>query len=143
MFDISLRSIQTTAGFVGASLLQYPVLPCGAFSDCKRGVRMANKRIEDKQNHDAKVGVRLTQEEYARLKKEAKIHGLTFSKIARARLAGTKIQSKADALAIAELRRQGGLLKHIMMEYGDALADRQRVNNLLDEISQTIKRIAQ
>ena len=103
---------------------------------------MANRRIEDKQNHDAKVGVRLTQEEYARLKKEAKIHGLTFSDLVRARIAGTKIQSKADALAISELRRQGGLLKHILIQVGDAKVDRQEVNKLLDEISQTIKRIA-
>lgn len=104
---------------------------------------MANRRIDNKQNHEARVAVRLPQEAYARLKKEAEIHGLTFSKIARARLAGTKIQSKVDALAIAELRRQGGLLKHFMMECGDGIADRQLVNNLLEDISQTIKRIAQ
>jgi hypothetical protein len=103
---------------------------------------MANRRIEDKQNHEAKMGFRLTHEEHLRLKDEAKRHGLTVSEIVRARVIGTKILSKADSVAIAELRRQGGLLKLFLMESGDADAHRRKVNALLDDITQCIKRIA-
>lgn len=103
---------------------------------------MANRRIEDKHNHDAKLGVRLTQEEHSRLKLEAKNNGVTVSQIIRARVTGTKIHSKADSIAIATLNKQGGLLKHLLMEAEGAHIYRKQINHLLEEIELTIKRIA-
>ena len=49
----------------------------------------------------------------------ADANGVTMSKMMRSSMDGNKVQSKSDALAIAELRKQGGLLKKILLENPD------------------------
>lgn len=83
------------------------------------GVEMANKRKNDDEKLNKKIVVRCTDFEYQRWKKIADTNGVTMSKMMRASLDGNKVQSKSDALAIAELRRQGGLLKKILVENPD------------------------
>jgi hypothetical protein len=82
-------------------------------------VEMANKRKNDDDKLEKKIVVRCTDFEYQRWKKMADSNGVTMSKMMRASLDGNKVQSKSDALAIAELRRQGGLLKKILVENPD------------------------
>ena len=77
---------------------------------------MANKRKNDDDKLDKKIVVRCTDFEYQRWKKMADDNGVTMSKMMRASLDGNKVQSKSDALAIAELRRQGGQLKKILVD---------------------------
>jgi len=76
---------------------------------------MANHNVVDGKTQGRRVGFRLSDEEYDRLCEEAALHGMTFSQLGRNRLVGTYVTSKIDAQAIAELRRQGGLLKHLAL----------------------------
>lgn len=62
---------------------------------------------------DAVVNVRLTAAEKERLRDDADMASLTMSALIRARYFGRKIVASADVLMIKELRRIGGLLKHV------------------------------
>lgn len=67
---------------------------------------------------DAVVNVRMTVSEKARLKEEAEIAGLTVSQLVRRRCLGRRVVAATDAAMIRELRRLGGLLKHLHTETG-------------------------
>jgi hypothetical protein len=67
---------------------------------------------------DAVVNVRLTASEKARLKEDADLAGLSLSALVRRRYFGRPILASADAVMLRELRRIGGLLKHIHNESG-------------------------
>ena len=66
----------------------------------------------------AVVNVRLTAAEKARLKDEADLAGLSVSEFVRRRSFGRPIIAQADAVTIKELRRLGGLVKHLHNESG-------------------------
>lgn len=95
----------------------------------------------DADEYGPRIGVRLTRAVHADLKKQASDHGLTISDIVRKRCVGVKIVSKIDAQTIVELRRQGALLKHLVLERPGAL-DTTQVKTVLDEINAAIKQIA-
>jgi len=65
---------------------------------------------------DAVVNVRLTRVEKERLKEDAGLAGLTMSQLVRRRYFGRPIIANADRATIRELRRLGGLLKHVHNE---------------------------
>ena len=65
---------------------------------------------------DAVVNVRLTIAEKARLLEDAAIAGLTISALSRRRMLGRRVVANIDAAMIRELRRLGGLLKHLHVE---------------------------
>jgi len=67
---------------------------------------------------DAVINVRLTAAEKARLKEDADLAGLSMSELVRRRYFGRPIIANADAVMLKELRRIGGLLKHIHNESG-------------------------
>ena len=62
---------------------------------------------------DAVINVRLTTAEKAALKEDADLAGLSMSELVRRRYFGRPIIANADAIMLKELRRLGGLLKHI------------------------------
>ena len=66
----------------------------------------------------AVVNVRLTAAEKARLKDDADLAGLSVSEFVRRRSLGRPIIAQADAVTIKELRRLGGLVKHLHNETG-------------------------
>ena len=66
----------------------------------------------------AVVNVRLTAAEKARLKDDADLAGLSVSEFVRRRSFGRPIIAQADAVTIKELRRLGGLVKHLHNESG-------------------------
>ena len=66
----------------------------------------------------AVVNVRLTAAEKARLKDDADLAGLSVSEYVRRRSLGRPIIAQADAVTIKELRRLGGLVKHLHNESG-------------------------
>lgn len=103
---------------------------------------MANKKIEAGSSHSARIGCRLTDEEHARLKQEAEIHGCTLSQLVRSKVVGSVLLSKIEAKTILELRRQGGLLKHLIMSHPEAI-DAGQVRKTLHEITETIMRISE
>lgn len=67
---------------------------------------------------DAVINVRLTAAEKARLKEDADLAGLSVSELVRRRYFGRPVIANADAVMLKELRRVGGLLKHIHNESG-------------------------
>ena len=65
---------------------------------------------------DAVVNVRLTAAEKGRLREDAAAAGLAVSELVRRRYFGRPIVAHADMATIRELRRLGGLLKHVHAE---------------------------
>lgn len=63
-----------------------------------------------------RISFRMTESEYAQISEDLKISGLTISSLVRKRLLGSHVTSRADLTVLAELRRLGGLLKHIHNE---------------------------
>jgi hypothetical protein len=63
-----------------------------------------------------KATVRLTESEREFLASEADICGLSLSSLMRNRSLGKRVAAKSDLRVLAELRRMGGLLKHIHNE---------------------------
>jgi hypothetical protein len=76
-----------------------------------REARTKDKPAE-KENRTSRISIRFTKTEYARVKSEARLSGLTVVAFARKRIFGARVASKADIAVLAELRRLGGLLKH-------------------------------
>lgn len=65
---------------------------------------------------DAVVNVRLSGAEKARLAEDARLAGLSMSELVRRRYFGRPIVANADVVMVRELRRLGGLLKHLHTE---------------------------
>jgi hypothetical protein len=63
-----------------------------------------------------RVGVRLNAEERKEVWEQANVSSLSVSEYIRRRVLGKPVASKADLRVLAELRRLGGLLKHIHLE---------------------------
>lgn len=71
-----------------------------------------------------KIAVRLTPDEKLRLQEESHVSGLSVSELVRRRYFGRRIVAHADLTMIRELRRLGGLLKHIHQQ-SDGLYSRE------------------
>ena len=69
---------------------------------------------------DAVINVRLTSAEKARLREDAYLAGVSVSELVRRRYFGKPIVANADAVMLKELRRLGGLLKHVHSGSGGA-----------------------
>lgn len=67
----------------------------------------------------AKIAVRLQPEEKAQLREDADIAGISVSELVRRRYFGRPIVANADLMMIRELRRLGGLLKHVHNQSDD------------------------
>lgn len=72
------------------------------------------KVIQEKRT--AKISLRVTEQERTFLADEADLCGLSISSLLRQKGLGKRITAKADLRVLAELRRIGGLLKHIHNE---------------------------
>lgn len=80
---------------------------------------MAKRGRPSSDNHDdlpEKVTARFSADEKARLQAMCASEGVTLSSFVRARVFGRRLASKSDSLMLNELRRQGGLLKHLCHE---------------------------
>lgn len=67
---------------------------------------------------DARVNIRLTASEKLQLQENANAAGLGVSELIRRRYFGRKVIARADLQILKELRRQGGLLKHLHNQSG-------------------------
>lgn len=68
----------------------------------------------------ALVRVRLTPAEKQRLRDDSELAGLTMSELVRRRTFGRTVLASADLTMVRELRRVGGLLKHVHVTSGGA-----------------------
>lgn len=69
---------------------------------------------------DAVINVRLTATEKVRLQADADLASVSMSELVRRRYFGRPLVANADAVMLKELRRLGGLLKHIHNESNGA-----------------------
>ncbi|HIE4434280.1 plasmid mobilization protein [Burkholderia multivorans] len=88
-----------------------------------------------------KIAVRLTPDEKARLRDDAEVAGLSVSELVRRRYFGRPIVANADMVMVRELRRIGGLLKHIH-NTTDGVYSRE-TSQALVEITSQIKKLSQ
>jgi hypothetical protein len=63
-----------------------------------------------------RIGVRLSEEEHRKIREQADASLLSVSEFIRRRAFGKQIVPQSDLRVLAELRRLGGLLKHIHLE---------------------------
>jgi len=80
---------------------------------------MAFERMKD-EPLTAVVNVRLTKAEKEELREAAALAGLSVSEYVRRRALGRRVVASADLAVIRELRRLGGLVKHIYGNSGGA-----------------------
>ncbi|MCK4161569.1 MobB mobilization protein [Ralstonia pseudosolanacearum] len=88
-----------------------------------------------------KIAVRLTPDEKARLRDDAGLAGLSVSELVRRRYFGRPIVASTDMVMVRELRRMGGLLKHIH-NTTDGVYSRETAQALV-EIAAQIKALSQ
>lgn len=72
-----------------------------------------------KPNHEKrtiKISLRVTEEEHKLIAEEADLCAISLSSFLRQRSLGKRVSAKTDLRVLAELRRIGGLLKHIHNE---------------------------
>ena len=79
---------------------------------------------------------RLTEEEWHNLSEQADRAALTPSEFARRRIAGYRIVSRVEDKLLNELRRLGGLQKHLATQLPEKRAE---FNAILKQIVTTIK----
>lgn len=99
--------------------------------------------LNTKEPLDQRVTIRLTQTEKNQLVEEADLAGLTTAELIRRRYFGKPIVAATDAATIRELRRTGGLLKHIFSQSDkyDRVVGTE-ILTTLNEVKECIKRIA-
>jgi hypothetical protein len=92
---------------------------------------MVKRMKNDKQNLTEIVNFRLTPDEKKRLERDAYSAGMSVSKYVRKRFLGQSVVSHADRLAIGELSKLGGLLKHLYNRGAVSSSDiRETINEL-------------
>lgn len=63
-----------------------------------------------------RINIRVTEFELKELKEDAEEAGLSLSEYGRRRLLGLRVDSRLDVRVVGELRRLGGLIKHLYNE---------------------------
>lgn len=90
-------------------------------------------------NRTAQVRIRFTPDEKAAAEALAQEAGLTLSDYIRKRALGLPVHSKADVQMINELRRIGGLVKHVHNQTDGE--NSVKTAAVLVELVQAIKRV--
>lgn len=99
----------------GAMLLTFMTQPAKALPwTLKSGVTMFT--VYDPNKLSARVNLRVTHAELEQLREDADMAGLSLSELVRRRYFGRPIITRSDDVTIRELRRLGGLLKHLHNE---------------------------
>ena len=63
-----------------------------------------------------RINIRVTEYELKKIKEDAEESGLSLSEYGRRRLLGLRVNSKLDVRVVGELRKLGGLIKHLHNE---------------------------
>jgi hypothetical protein len=72
--------------------------------------------MNGQQRNGRRIGLRVPDEEWLKIREQAEICHLTVSEYIRRRVLGKRVVPQADLAVLAELRRLGGLLKHVHLE---------------------------
>jgi hypothetical protein len=92
------------------------------------------------QELDARLNLRLPQTERDDIEEDAELAGMSMSELVRARYFGRPIIASADKVMIKELRRLGGLLKHVHLESNGAYS--KQTANMLAQVSNYITELS-
>jgi hypothetical protein len=71
-----------------------------------------------------RIGLRVLDEEWLKITEQAEVSHLTVSEYIRRRIFGKRVVPQADLAVLAELRKLGGLLKHVHLETRGAYSER-------------------
>lgn len=94
----------------------------------------------DTDNKTDVIHIRVTRAEHERIKAHARNVDTTVSAYGRARLLNFQLQARVDRHTINELRRLGGLLKHLHNESRGAY--REQTRDAVITIAAAVARIA-
>ena len=100
---------------------------------------MARPKLNEIDKKSERLTVRFRSGELEELSSQADISGLSVSELIRRRALKKHITSVADLKMLSELRRIGGLVKHLFNETNGLY--RQKTSALLDELRAAIVRI--
>ena len=89
---------------------------------------------------DTVFNVRVSSAEKEGLRNDAMTAGLSLSAYCRRRFLGHAVVGRTDRATIRELRRLGGLLKHIHVESGGAYSE--DTARMLGEVRDLIRKLA-
>jgi hypothetical protein len=96
---------------------------------------------QPKSERSIRIGLRVSEGEHLEITTQAEISHLTISEYIRRRVLGKRVVPQADLAVLAELRRLGGLLKHVHLEtrgtYSELTADAIRA---LEAYTRTLER---
>lgn len=87
-----------------------------------------------------RLAVRFSEEEYRNIAQNADVAGLSLAAYVRTRCRGGNVVAKTDLRILAELRRIGGLLKHIHNESNGAYS--VQTADLLRQLSSYIRKLS-
>ena len=79
---------------------------------------------KSKTAREIRIALRVSEEEAQEMKEQAEASRLTISEYARRKILGKRVVPQSDMNMLAELRRLGGLLKHIHNETRGTYSER-------------------
>ena len=85
---------------------------------------------------DSKIDVRLTKDEKEKIAEDADLAGMSMSALIRSRYFGRPVIANTDRVMIKELRRLGGLLKHVHNESNGVYS--KETSDVLSQVSKYI-----
>ena len=100
---------------------------------------MARPRLNETEKKDERLTVRFCSSEVIELSNQAEVSGLSVSELIRRRALEKRITAVTDLKMLSELRRLGGLIKHLFNETNGLY--RQKTSVLLDELHAAVVRI--
>jgi Mobilization protein NikA len=97
---------------------------------------MPRPKIQRQKLRQRRFEIRLTDQEWHDFSEQADRAGLTLSEFARRRIVGYRIMSRVEDKLLNELRRLGGLQKHLASQFPDRSLE---FNEILKQIVATIR----
>ena len=102
-------------------------------------IKMTRPRLSDTDKKTERLTVRFRSGELEELSNQAEICGLSVSELIRRRALEMRVVSVIDSRMLSELRRIGGLIKHLFNETNGLY--RQKTSVLLDELHAAFIRV--
>ncbi len=90
------------------------------------------------ERHESRIQIRLSASDLATIDEQAAKAAVTRSEFIRRRALGKRLVSRFDDQVLSEIRRLGGLQKHLASTYP---AERENSNRLLEEIIVTLRQL--
>ncbi|MDR0411547.1 MAG: MobB mobilization protein [Treponema sp.] len=100
---------------------------------------MARPRLSDTEKKGERLTVRFRPGELNELSEQADMSGLSVSELIRRRAMQMRVVSVTDLKMLSELRRIGGLMKHLFNETNGLY--RQKTAELLSELHAAVVRV--